>query len=149
MDPKNLTRRDFGMLSAAALGGIAAGMGGSKAFAADAKDHVLLQEPHVCRGLNACKGKGSCKTADNACKGKNGCAGTGACATAEKHACGGHNECKGQGGCGANPGENACKEKGKCAVPLGKKAWPKARANFEKAYKAATGKNPGAAPAKA
>ncbi|HEX2736135.1 MAG TPA: hypothetical protein VHM70_31255 [Polyangiaceae bacterium] len=34
---------------------------------------------HSCKGLNACKGQGGCKT--------------------EKHACKGLNECKGLGGC--------------------------------------------------
>ena len=30
-----------------------------------------------CYGVNACKGKSSCKTADNACVGKNACKGKG------------------------------------------------------------------------
>ncbi len=30
-----------------------------------------------CTGVNACKGKGACKTAANACKGKNDCKGKG------------------------------------------------------------------------
>ncbi len=30
-----------------------------------------------CMGVNACKGKSSCKTADNACKGQNSCKGKG------------------------------------------------------------------------
>jgi hypothetical protein len=30
-----------------------------------------------CMGLNACKGQGSCKTAQNACKGQNSCKGQG------------------------------------------------------------------------
>ena len=30
-----------------------------------------------CEGVNACKGKGGCKGADNACKGQNGCKGKG------------------------------------------------------------------------
>lgn len=30
-----------------------------------------------CMGANACKGKGSCKTANNACKGQNACKGKG------------------------------------------------------------------------
>jgi hypothetical protein len=32
-------------------------------------------EPVKCAGLNACKGKGSCKSANNDCKGKNACKG--------------------------------------------------------------------------
>lgn len=30
-----------------------------------------------CYGVNSCKGKGKCKTPDNACKGKNSCKGKG------------------------------------------------------------------------
>ncbi|MBI1367099.1 MAG: hypothetical protein GC162_00445 [Planctomycetes bacterium] len=150
MDKSKLTRRNFGMLTAAAFGGMASGVLSRPVFAQDAKDHILLQEPHVCRGLNACKGKGACKTAKNDCKGHNECAGQGACATAEHHSCKGENACKGQGGCGEHPGENAsCKGQGTCAVPLSKKAWPKARTNFEKAYEAAYGKKPAPAPAAA
>lgn len=149
MNESNFSRRDFSMLSVAALGGLLVGCETTPATAAASGEGELLKEPHVCRGLNACKGKGSCKTAQNACKGKNACAGTSACATAEKHTCKGENTCKGQGGCGEHPGENACKGKGSCAVPLSDKAWKKARANFEAAYKKKMGKAPGAAPVKA
>ena len=31
----------------------------------------------VCDGVNACKGRGDCKTASNACKGQNACKGKG------------------------------------------------------------------------
>jgi hypothetical protein len=31
----------------------------------------------MCQGVNSCKGKGSCRSADNACAGKNGCKGKG------------------------------------------------------------------------
>lgn len=149
----DMNRRDFTKLSAAAFGGILAGTvgcgkgdkKGDQAAGDKADESFLLSEPHVCRGLNACKGKGSCKTGANECKGKNACAGQGKCATAEKHECKGMNVCKGQGGCGDKPGENACKTKGACAVPLEEKAWTKARANFESAMKKA-GKNVGAAP---
>jgi hypothetical protein len=98
----------------------------------------LIEEPHVCRGLNTCEGKGA--------GGDNACAGQGTCHTANKHSCHYDNECKGQGGCGANPGQNACKGKGECAVPLSKPAWESARAAFEKAMMGA-GKQVGAAPA--
>ncbi len=89
----------------------------------DINPYLMAEEPHVCRGLNTCKGKD--KT------GKNQCAGQGLCATAEKHACNGNNECKGQGGCGEHPGQNTCKGKGACAVPLTTKTWAKARPQFE------------------
>ena len=144
-----MNRRDFGKLTAAALGGMVAGTALSGRAFADEGDSPLLSEPHVCRGLNTCKGKGSCKTADNACKGHNDCAGAGGCATAEKHGCNGENACKGQGGCGSKPGENACKGKGHCAVPLHDSAWKKARKNFEAAYKAKFDKDPMKAPAAA
>lgn len=98
---------------------------------------LLIDEPHVCRGLNSCKGKG--KGGDNAC------AGQGTCASVE-HTCGGSNDCKGQGGCGGKEGENACKGMGGCAVPL-EHSWEETRARFEKAMQAA-GKTFGPAPAK-
>lgn len=37
-----------------------------------------------CGGVNACKGKGGCKSADNDCKGKNGCKGKGFTEMSEK-----------------------------------------------------------------
>ncbi len=135
-------RRDFNKLTAAAMGGLVTGSLATGASAADKPKHdpkLLLKEPHVCRGLNVCKSKGADK--------KNACAGMGACATAEKHECHTHNKCKGQGGCGDYPGQNACKEQGECAVPLGKKAWAKARKSFEAEMKKA-GKKVGPAPKK-
>ncbi|MEX0727067.1 MAG: hypothetical protein WEB58_20455 [Planctomycetaceae bacterium] len=99
---------------------------------------LILQEPHVCRGLNTCKGKG--KGGDNAC------AGQGSCATAVEHTCAGANECKGQGGCGKDPGQNSCKGEGGCNVPLMESIWDDARTAFEKAMKAKE-RDFGAAPA--
>lgn len=91
----------------------------------------LLIEPHVCRGLNTCKGKGR--------DGKNQCAGTGACYTAPENTCGGNNECRGLGACdqppqAGYPGENTCKGKGGCQVPMlptKPLMWKKARMRFE------------------
>jgi hypothetical protein len=132
-----MSRRNFTVLSAAALGGIVAGCSSSeKTATADAS--LLTDETHVCRGLNMCQGKGL--------GGANACAGQGKCANVAAHSCHGTNDCKGQGGCGEHPGENACKGQGKCAVPLSEKAWAKARVNFEAAMKKA-GKTAGAAPA--
>jgi len=37
-----------------------------------------------CSGVNACKGKGGCKSATNACKGQNACKGKGITETTEK-----------------------------------------------------------------
>jgi hypothetical protein len=132
-----VNRRDFTRLAAAALGGV---MAGAKIAAAedkkdeapkkkDVKKPLLLQEPHVCRGLNTCKGKGK--------GGKNDCAGMGQCATAKAHTCHEDNDCAGLGGCGDHPGENKCKGMGECGVPLGDKAWAKARKNYEAAMKKA------------
>uniref|UniRef100_A0A7C2P2Y9 Uncharacterized protein n=1 Tax=Schlesneria paludicola TaxID=360056 RepID=A0A7C2P2Y9_9PLAN len=132
------TRRRFHQLTAAAFAGAVAGS--SAGFAQDKKkdeESLLLKEPHVCRGLNTCKGIGAGK--------KNDCAGMGQCATAKAHECKGMNECKGQSGCGEKPGENACKGMGECAVPLSDKAWKTARKNFETAMKKA-GKKFGDAP---
>ncbi len=156
-----LTRRAFTrQLSVAALSGALAGAGllGCKADG-DAKvddkgagtgakggeaptagaTNPLLTEPHVCRGLNSCKGKGK--------GGGNACGGQGDCSTATAHACAGKNECKGQGGCGGKTGSNDCKGTGGCGVPLGDHAWGKTRERFEGAAKEA-GITVGQAPAK-
>jgi len=153
MDNNDLNRRAFQKLAMAALGGLVAGAGLAHADEKkdkdkddkkepkpkDEKKNPLLQEPHVCRGLNTCKGLGK--------GGKNDCAGTSACATAKAHTCGGDNDCRGLGGCGEMPGENACKGKGKCHVPLDNDAWPKARERFEELMKK-EGKKVGDAPKK-
>lgn len=142
MDNSDLNRRDFQRLTLAALGGLAVGAG-LPVSAEAAAEKTLLDEPHVCRGLNACKNRGGCGES----KGKNDCAGQGTCATAQKHGCNADNACKGQGGCGEKPGENACKGQGACAVPLGSETWSKAREHFEAAMKKA-GKPFGPAPKK-
>jgi hypothetical protein len=132
----DLNRRDLGKLTAAALGGAIAGSllaplapsapsGGRALFAAeppkpDAGRH-WLKDPHICCGLNTCKGHG--KGASNAC------AGMGSCATVASHGCAGENACKGQG----PSGENACKGQGSCAVPVRGDGWKKARASWEAA----------------
>jgi len=161
----NLNRRNFHQLAAAAVGGLVTGSllgcpaestsipeGGStttppaKTPPAESgaegavSASLLMQEKHVCRGLNMCKNQGKSK--------ENSCAGQGACATFADHACAQQNDCKGQGGCGENPGENSCKGMGSCHVPLMDHAWDTARKNFESAMKAA-GKTVGPAPAPA
>lgn len=137
MREQQRTRRDFNHLAMAAMAGLTAGMLFPPAAMAEDTTSQLLKDPHVCRGLNTCKGKGASKA--------NACAGQGTCATSPKHTCSGSNACKGQGGCGANPGENSCKTMGSCEVPLGEKGWKTARANFEAAMKKA-GKSVGPAP---
>ncbi len=146
MHKPEMNRRDFQRLTAAAVGGLLAGSAASSsAFAADEapkndpKKNPLLGEPHVCRGINLCKGLGASK--------ENACAGQGTCATAKAHTCHTHNECRGQGDCGNTPGENSCKGKGECGVPMSSKTWKKARARFEELM-AKDGKKVGPAPAK-
>jgi len=145
MGQSDLNRRDFHKLTAAALGGLVAGASVLRAVAdepksKDPKKPLLLQEPHICRGLNpTCKGEVAGK--------KHDCAGQAHGPTVKEHACKGHNDCAGEGGCGEKPGENKCKGMGECAVPLKDKAWKQARKNFEAAMKKA-GKSFGDAPAK-
>lgn len=137
----NLSRRDFSKLTMAAFGGVFLGttLAGRAAADKNAKTdpQFLLEEPHTCRGLNTCKGKGQ--------GGGNACAGQGNCATADKHSCNGENACKGQGGCGELAGQNACKGQGSCEVPLRESTWKSARQAFEAQMKKA-GKTFGAAP---
>ncbi len=160
MQDNGLDRRDFHKLTVAALGGIIAGTtigcgGATPAPAAKTApaastemavaalsdaEKLIIDDPHTCRGLNSCKNNGRSK--------ENACAGQGTCASIADASCSGNNECKGQGGCGETPGMNACKGKGGCHVPLMEGAWTKARTAFEGAMKK-TGKNVGAAPAKA
>lgn len=145
MRPTALKRREFHRLTAAAFGGLLAGTGGI-AVAQEKKEEesklkvdpaLLLAEPHVCRGLNTCKGKGQGE--------QNACAGQGACAVVKEHSCNGENDCKGMGGCGGYPGQNTCKGKGHCAVPLKKETWAIARKQLEHLM-ADMGKKVGEAP---
>jgi hypothetical protein len=80
-----------GTLIAAAVAGLFATGAPFAASAADSTVH--------CQGVNACKGKGGCKSADNSCKGQNGCKGKGWVEMSEKD----------------------CKAKGGMAMPAGKK----------------------------
>lgn len=141
-EQSSLSRRDFGKLTMAVFGGVLLGttLAGRAAESDKHDPALLLQDKHVCRGLNTCKGKGK--------GGDNSCAGTGKCATAETHGCKGDNACKGQGGCGDYAGQNACKGQGSCEVPLSDKTWKKARKAFEAQMKKA-GKTVGDAPKKA
>ena len=135
----SLNRRDFGKLTLAAFGGVLAGSLAGERLLADDKNkpapaaELSLKDPHICCGLNTCKGHG---------KGaKNDCAGMGSCATAAAHGCAGTNACAGQG----ESGTNACKGQGSCGVPVSGDAWKTARGNFEAAMKKA-GKKFGPAP---
>jgi hypothetical protein len=140
-----MNRRDFTRLAAAALGGMVAGASIVHADEApkkkDPEKPLLLQEPHICRGLNpTCKGEYKGK--------KNECAGQSFGPTIKEHKCKGMNDCVGTGGCGEKPGENKCKGMGECAVPLKDEVWARARKNFEAAMKKAN-KTFGDAPKKA
>ena len=73
-----------GALVAAAVAGL---MASATPMVASAKGAGKVH----CQGVNACKGKGGCKGADNACKGQNGCKGQGLTETSEK-------DCKAKGG---------------------------------------------------
>jgi uncharacterized membrane protein len=48
----------------------------SGSLTAAAQDKAKM-EPIKCAGVNECKGKGGCKSAQNDCKGKNACKGHG------------------------------------------------------------------------
>jgi len=61
-------------LSGMALATAAAAMFAGAPVTASADSHTA--DVH-CMGVNACKGKSSCKTADSACKGHNSCKGKG------------------------------------------------------------------------
>lgn len=164
MKPTGMDRREFHQLTVAALGGVIAGATigcspsgtatpaktttapASQAAAPVAQvsltpemEALIMDEPHTCRGLNSCKGKG--RSQDNEC------AGQGTCASVADAVCGGHNKCKGEGGCGETPGMNACMGKGGCHIPLMESAWDTARAAFETAMKK-NDKKFGDAPAK-
>src|SRR5689334_21241830 len=97
MNNEEFSRRDFQRLTLAAFSGmvLGAGLQPAAATAEDEKEEErksLLEEPHVCRGLNVCKGKGR--------GGDNACAGQGKCGNVAAHDCKGMNACKGNGGCG-------------------------------------------------
>ena len=92
MKRDHVNRRDFNKLTMAAMGGMMAGSligcgtkktekteANSEEPDANAKGEeneetvaASWEGPHVCRGLNACKGKG--KTGKNACVGQGECA---------------------------------------------------------------------------
>jgi hypothetical protein len=80
-----------GTLVAAAVAGLFAS---ASPMVVSAKDGGKVH----CQGVNACKGKGGCKSADNGCKGHNGCKGKGWVAMSEKN-------CKDKGGTVAPPAD--------------------------------------------
>ncbi|MBL8115333.1 MAG: hypothetical protein JNK60_20795 [Acidobacteria bacterium] len=120
---KALSAAVAGLVAGSALASGALQAQDTKGKAADKKtEDTANKEKHVCKGQNACAGKGGCKAGDKGCAGKNSCKGKGGCAGAQaKHECKGHNACKGMGGCKSGDngcsGKNSCKGKGGCAVP--------------------------------
>src|SRR5260370_13599128 len=102
------SRRDFAKLAGAVMGGLLTGLGAGGLRVARAADEskgkdpkkpLLLQEPHICRGLNpTCKGEVKGK--------KNDCAGQAYGPTVKEHTYNGHNHCPGLGASGAPPREN-------------------------------------------
>jgi hypothetical protein len=75
-----MNRRKFTLALGAATAGLAAG---SALQGADDQKKPKAAK-HDCKGLNACKGQGGCKTGDNGCAGKNSCKGKGGCAVPGK-----------------------------------------------------------------
>jgi hypothetical protein len=60
------------VIAMSVAGLLVAGASGMAFAQAPAKDAKVK-----CSGINACKGKGSCSSANNGCKGQNGCKGKG------------------------------------------------------------------------
>ena len=63
--------------SAALISGCNQDKGGSAGTSVE-----KVSAAHECKGHNACKGQGGCKTGDQGCKGKNSCKGNGGCKVA-------------------------------------------------------------------
>lgn len=124
MTRRDIDRREFHHLTAAALAGLTAGA--TLGCSNDPKQvgtNAVDGEKHLCRGLNQCKGQGA--------SGKNDCRGQGDCATVAHHGCAGDNTCKNLGGCGETAGANECAGKGGCHVPLMEGAWETVRNRLE------------------
>ena len=71
-------RKSTGMLIAGAAAALFAA-GGLAPISAQAEEAMVH-----CMGVNACKGKSDCATANNGCKGQNACKGKGFTAMTEK-----------------------------------------------------------------
>jgi hypothetical protein len=69
-------------LITAAVSGMSVGVvacGGSATPAATSGGTTAEPAKHACKGMNACKSQGGCKTETHACKGQNDCKGQGGC----------------------------------------------------------------------
>jgi hypothetical protein len=84
------------MIATAAMGGLLAGAAMNVSASTSthsqkasvqsqlgSKAPVNALDKHDCKGMNACKGQGGCKTGDNGCKGKNSCKGNGGCKSSD------------------------------------------------------------------
>lgn len=73
-------------LLAAAIGGLLLGANGCADKSSSPEGASSMEasggEAHGCKGTNACKGQGGCKTEQHACKGMNDCKGQGGCKSA-------------------------------------------------------------------
>ncbi len=86
----NPTKLSKSLLAGAAVSGLIAGAFSAKAApiqpgsliteAGQADLLSVVVRSHPCKGQNACKGLGGCKSGDQGCKGKNTCKGKGGCA---------------------------------------------------------------------
>jgi hypothetical protein len=80
MNRKSKVLTTSAVLFAAAFTGMVSGCQHSSTDTGTAATSADLDK-HACKGLNACKGHGGCKTSDAGCKGQNSCKGKGGCKT--------------------------------------------------------------------
>ncbi len=122
MNDQTLNRRRLFQLAVAALGGLTAGAlvgcnsGQTPTADTDKKKEKdkkeadatprLLQDPHVCRGINTCKNKGKKGTT-------NECAGQAHCATVTAHDCNGMNDLQGARRLRRTPGRKRMQGQGR------------------------------------
>jgi len=71
------------LILSAAVSGLAIGTlatsGCKSTCHAGASSMAAPMNKHDCKGMNACKGQGGCKTSADGCKGMNSCKGKGGC----------------------------------------------------------------------
>lgn len=75
----NARNTRIAMITAAALSASAAGAAAFVTMPRHAESADRVADKHDCKGKNACKGQGGCKTDTHACKGQNACKGQGGC----------------------------------------------------------------------
>ena len=80
-----MTKTAKALIVTAAMTGLMAGTmitGCASNDSAGTKASDTATSKHDCKGMNACKSQGGCKTGDMGCKGKNSCKGKGGCKAA-------------------------------------------------------------------